>query len=519
MMAINKLLITNTSALVAKYGKTGNTKISKALKLLIAADAQHGLVSKVIALDSKTDMAKYGAVVSSPKNARASKAAIDAIYAKEKPDYIVILGASDVVPLVQLKNPVYSPNPDDDNDKTVPSDLPYACDTPYGTDINSFVGPTRVVGRLPDLIGASNPQYLLKLLQTAASYKTLLPGDYQQYFGISAKVWTGSTKLSLSNMFGNSTGMKTIPASGPNWTGIQLAPRIHFINCHGGDTDTNYYGQPPGKDLYPIAHSADLLPKKIIPGTILAAECCYGAQLYNPGKTSGQAGIAYTYLGEGAYGVFGSTTIAYGSSSSNSSADLICQFFILSVMAGASLGRAVLEARHQFAGQYSHLNPTDLKTLAQYYLLGDPSIHAAGFVPHGLNNTKAFKSAFARSGDAGPRTLRRERLHRVGTSLHKDLPSTHHTRTGTGTPPSREISRILVEAAQESGLREHINMHFHVTPKARVKKADRVKRTIHLLMGTTNKAKSKNNAIKKIVAIIATAENGKLMHLRRLYSR
>lgn len=513
-MTIDKVIVTNISALVAKYGKAGTAKINSALKKMIAADAKRGLVSKVIALDSKTGMAKYGTPVSSHTNARATKSAIDAIYAKEKPDYILILGASDVVPLVQLKNPVYSPKPDDDNDKTVPSDLPYACEAAYSTDINHFVGPTRVVGRLPDLIGAKTPQYLLKLLQTAANYETFKPADYQKYFGITAKVWSGSTKLSLNNMFGNSTGMKTVPSSGPSWTGIQLSPQVHFINCHGGDKDICYYGQPGGKEEYPEAHVANLLPKKIVPGTVLAAECCYGAQMYNPSATSGQAGIAQTYLGEGAYGVFGSTTIAYGSSESNSSADLICQYFILSIMNGASLGRAALEARHQFAGLYSHLSPTDLKTLAQFYLLGDPSIHATAFVPHGLNKTKAFQSAFAKSKDAGPRTLRRERLHRIGTSLHASLPATHDA---PGVRPSREIARILAEAAQESGLREHTGMHFHVQPKERIKTGN--KRSIHLLMGSPNKAKSKNTNIKRIVAIIATAENGKLMHLRRLHSR
>ena len=32
-----------------------------------------------------------------------------------------------------------------------------------------------------------------------------------------------------------------------------------------------------------------------------------------------------------------------------------------------------LEARLQFAGQRTHLDPYDLKTLAQFILLGDPN--------------------------------------------------------------------------------------------------------------------------------------------------
>lgn len=189
-------------------------------------------------------------------------------------------------------------------------------------------------------------------------------------------------------------------------------------------------------------------------------------------------------------------------------------------MNGASLGRAVLEARHQFAGQYSHLAPTDLKTLAQFYLFGDPSIHAAAIVPHGLNHTKTFQSAFAKSKDSGPRTLRRERMHRIGTGLQKNLPATRTAKPGTGGEPSREISRILAEAARESGMSEYTNMHFHVSPKTRIKTADTFKRTIHLLMSKAASGKKRDAAkVKNIVAIIATAENGKLMHLRRLHSR
>lgn len=516
-MAIDKAIVTNAAALTAKYGKAGYAKVGAALRQLVAADAKRGLTSRVIALDSKADMAAYGAPAGSATDARAAKKAIDAIYAKEKPGYILILGASDVVPLVPLKNPVYSPKPDEDDDKTVPSDLPYACGAAYSTDINRFVGPTRVVGRLPDIVGANSPQYLLKLIASATHYKTLTPADYQKFFGLTAQVWEASTSLSLSNLFGNSAGMNNAPPSGPKWTKNQLAPRVHFINCHGAHRDIAYYGQKGGD--YPTAHSADLLQDKIAPGTVLAAECCYGAELYDPAKTAGQAGIAYTYLGEGAYGVFGSTTIAYGPSSGNGSADLICQYFIKAVMNGASLGRAALEARHQFAGQYSHLSPTDLKTLAQFYLLGDPSIHTAAIVPHGLNKTKTFQAAFAKTRDAGPRALRRERLHRVGAGLQKDLPATRTARPGTGADPSREISRVLADAARESGLSEHTSMHFHVSPKTRSRTGDAAKRTIHLVMSAANRKKQKGGPFKRIVAIIATAENGKLMHLRRLHSR
>jgi hypothetical protein len=45
------------------------------------------------------------------------------------------------------------------------------------------------------------------------------------------------------------------------------------------------------------------------------------------------------------------------------------------VLGGASLGLAALMARQQFVDRTSQMDAVDLKTLAQFYLLGDPSVH------------------------------------------------------------------------------------------------------------------------------------------------
>ena len=87
---------------------------------------------------------------------RGTKNAIDFIFKFFEPQYLMILGSPDVVQLQDLKNPAYTPNQlDGDRDEYCFSDLPYACDVSYSQDTANFVGPTRVVGRLPDLTGAS----------------------------------------------------------------------------------------------------------------------------------------------------------------------------------------------------------------------------------------------------------------------------------------------------------------------------------------------------------------------------
>src|SRR4029453_14340311 len=105
-------------------------------------------------------------------------------------------------------------------------------------------------------------------------------------------------------------------------------------------------------------------------GAGAAVECCYGAQLYDSVTLSLPLPICQRYLIQGAYGYFGSSTIAYGPEEGNGAADLITQYFLLAILDGASLGRAALQARQQFVQQTGELDPVDLKTLGQFNLLG-----------------------------------------------------------------------------------------------------------------------------------------------------
>ena len=436
-MAPDKIVVSHAGALKAKYGAPGLARIREALDRLVAADAKRGFATCVVFIDRANDMRPYRKPAGFPATAREAKAAVDAIYAADRPDYLVLLGAQDVVPFQLLSNPLYAKGGDDD-DYRIESDLPYACDAPFGSDPNDFVGPTRVVGRLPDLVAATDPAYLLKLIRIAANAKTRKPAEYRRYFALSAQKWKASSALTATTVFGDAKSVKTSPEEGPDWTSKRLAPRVHFINCHGNKYGTVYNGQPAGRRVsYPIAHQAPWLPGKITNGAVLAAECCYGAQLYDPERTEGQEDIAYVYLEEGAYGVFGSSTISYGPYASNDSADLICQYFLAAVLHGASLGRAALEARQHFAEKWSHLNPEHQKTLAQFYLLGDPSVHPVAIEARTFNRTNVFKRAFAKTGDSGPRAAAREADAR--RTLDRSRAAAHQTLAPSG--PRGDVRR------------------------------------------------------------------------------
>src|SRR5262249_7829650 len=154
----------------------------------------------------------------------------------------------------------------------------------------------------------TDPKYLVGLLKRAARWKQLPRSDYEQYLGISAAVWKKSTALSLQNVFGSSADLKLSPPSGPGWSAALLKRRSHFINCHGAQDDPKYYGQQGAK--YPVALAAKRVTDKITEGSVLAAECCYGAELYDAASETagGQISICNTYLASGAYGVVGSST-------------------------------------------------------------------------------------------------------------------------------------------------------------------------------------------------------------------
>ena len=515
-MAVDKVIVTNVSALRAKYGDKYR-RVQAAIRLLVEADAGRELRTTLVAIDSEGDMTRVGGnAVTSPQDERGAKAAVDAIYRHYQSDYIMILGARDVVPHIQLTNPMLSK---DDDDPTVPSDVPYACEAPFSRRPQDFVGPTRVVGRLPDLTGADEPSYLVKLLRTAASYVCRDPKDYSTHFAITARVWRRSTVKSATKLFGAGAEVFSSPPHGPGWTARQLEPRIHFINCHGNTVSPNFFGEFP-EGTFSTAHSARHLPTRITKGSVVAAECCFGAELYAPSSARGQMGICNAYLGEGAYGFLGSTNIAYGPSTGQGQADLVCQFFIAAVLDGASLGRATLEARQHFVAKFSHTDPSDLKTAVQFLLLGDPSVQPVKAELHAFSGSKVAKRA-VKSGllRSEARAFRRERLVRTGTNLVRTVGA---AVPSPATTPAN-ARRFLLRAARESKIHSPIFKSFRVRfpstarlPEMASVRHSRSERWIHMLIGGRKASREGSGAV---TAIIVTMEGRQIVHVRRVHSR
>jgi Peptidase family C25 len=433
----DKILVTNYSALKSKYGPKGLKAVLDAVSLMMAADKDRGLSTQIVNMSDPAKMKKYkGAAVTKPTNERQCKDAVDAIYGVAKPDYLVILDGPDVVPHLRLTNPTPG-----DKDKDVPSDLPYASDAPFTKrDAAAYAAVTRVVGRIPGITGAKDADFLVKLIKTAANFKTRKRNDYLPHFAISAEVWRESTEESVDNTFGSKT-IKTCPPTGTAGVGRLLSPLMHFINCHGGESDPQFYGQRGGQ--YPVSMTSDNVARYASRNTIVAAECCFGAQLYDPVFADGKWPIPNAYLNAGAVGYFGSTTIAYGPPEGNGAADLLTQYFLIDVLAAASLGRACLQARQKFVLSQKMEDPVNLKTLAQFILLGDPSLQAC------LSDQADAKAMSKVIDQSAARETRRVFLFAAGKSAAESsgFPGKKLAR------PPKGLHNLVQKIARQKGIR------------------------------------------------------------------
>lgn len=532
---VDKIIATNASALEKKYDLAGWRAIEAAVRALITSDRKRGLVTRLYLLDHPASMNLNAPRVTDAVDPKQNKVAIDAVCKALAPDYLMILGSIDVVPHQDLKNPMYSPL--EDPDKLAFGDLPYACEAGYSQRPQDFFGPTRVVGRLPDVTGAKDPGYLIRLLGFAAKYKSVEVNAYRSYCGISAEIWKWSSTLSVTSIFGNGSDLKTVPPSRDKWPPPFLGRLSHFVNCHGAPQDSRFFGQPgSGAQDFPVALDASYLNLKVAEGTTVAAECCYGGQLFNPALNTfhkGQLGICYTYLANKCYGFFGSTTIAYGPAEGNDAADLICQYFLRSVFRGASLGRAALEARQEFVHRASMADPDNVKTIAQFNLYADPS-QTPVKTPHGTGLRS--KTIPVEAGRRVARAERRRDLFGRGIALAISQPVIGRSK---GKVTGSERSALRKKAA-EYGVGLGSTLTFDVR-KPRVSKSmplglvakevfpNRVHVVFQSAKTLLEKTGSKRKALKtgpahlpalmQTVAIVVKEANGIIISAKKIFSK
>lgn len=389
-MASIKLSITVRQHLSNKYSPAALGQIDSAVKNWIAADAARGVQTLHVAVDVAADMDNFGMPpVSGTISAEKVKRAVDAIWRQLNPDYLVLFGGHEIVPMFSVPNPSYDHARGDD-DADVPTDNPYACSKAFQSGVlASYLVADRVVGRIPDLIGDADPAWLLKCLETATTWAAQPASAYADPFAICCDEWAGAGQACMRYLSLPSSGLLISPPTLETSPAARqrLSALMHLIKCHGSKLDPYFYGQRGGN--YPKSVYSGTLRATAQPRTVAGAMCCYGAQVYDRHDPTcgfpGDLPIASTYLRQGAYGLAGATRIAWVGVDQMMCADWIASDFLKRVLGGASTGRALLEAKQQyiqwFGRQGTVQDVADEKTLIEYVLLGDPSIHPVGIAP------------------------------------------------------------------------------------------------------------------------------------------
>ena len=240
----DKIIVSNRAALTTKYGGAGVTKIKASIADLIAADAKRGIKSRLVYLDDAAAMKRFsGRAVTEHTNARQNKEAIDAIFKAASPEYLMILGAPDVVPHQDMSNPMFDPPDDPDRYALRRSALRVRCTVlarhrdVQGADAVWSAG-------FPISPGPRSPRTLLAVLDVAAKYQPRPVTDYGAYFGLVDAVLAEVHRArACSTSSATPSALTLAPPNGPTHPAARLAPLAHFINCHGGQADPAFYGE------------------------------------------------------------------------------------------------------------------------------------------------------------------------------------------------------------------------------------------------------------------------------------
>ena len=386
-----KLSVTVKKRLEKKYDTDALNDIKAALEDWRKADEKRGIQTVHIAVDDPADpnLQKWGVErVSGKATAKKIKRAIDKLWKKitPEPDYLVLFGGDDIVPMFQVPNPSIGMR-ELDTDPTVPTDNPYATHLAFSpSNPKSFAVPERAIGRIPDMVsdpGKGDAAWLLAYLQTATKWEPKDDSFYKLPYAIcTAEAKYAATEFMQKAFAKPDLPLVVCPPESDNSTPPRdrLSAGLHMIKCHGNKEDATFWGFDEfdeDRERYAAISSATLraLPK---PPAVVATMCCYGAQIFPP-KEGDIWPVASTYLRQGALGFVGSTMMAWVGTFGMGPADWIVQSYLKNVLTGASIGNAFLACKQDYRSFYSLedniLSDNEEKTLIEYVLLGDPSIH------------------------------------------------------------------------------------------------------------------------------------------------
>lgn len=493
----SKIIVTNKTALIAKYGNDGLMQVQAALPPIIANDRTNNIITTVIYLDDVVQMAKYKAPpVTTAMDQKQNKDAIDAVYNATTPTYLMILGEPDIIPHQELNNPA------GDSDPNVPSDLPYACEASFSKEVANFLAPTRMIGRVSGVLGDSSPANLIRTMNNIIQIRSSKVANYRNYFAVSMQNKKATTQKVLNNSVGNSAGLYTSPPDGPNWKMSDYQKLLSVVACHGGSDDPKWYGDD-GNYNYPVAMSSSLVQGNLPLGVIAGVQCCYGAQLYDPTTNNTQLPLCNQYTIGGAALFFGATTIGYSGRNGNiGPTDQLNQIYLTQVLQGRTTGSMVLKTRQQYIAGGLNSGPK-LKAIAQFISLGDPSISPVDIT---LKGKKMATSDHEQQ---------QKELIEIGEQLHKSAGHATEIKQIISGPILAELHRL----ADEEGLRETNITSYEITGSNEFLENYRKFESHELFHSISGiKYQDPSSGIVQFVEIILTEINGKIENIEYLYS-
>jgi Peptidase family C25 len=373
-----------------KYDPASLTKINTAIEDWIEADANRGIHTVHVEVDNSKDneiRKRRVRPVSGRVTPLKIKRAIDDLWKRLRPKYLVLFGGDDIVPMFRVPNPtLYWRKGVTDWDRMLPTDNPYASSKPFRPqEISSYLVPDRVIGRIPDMRSIArargDPAWLVDYLKTATCWTSNPPNFYKKTYAVCTSESSSAGRECMQFISKPVSDLLISPPTRDTSTSARnrLSARLHLIKCHGTRLDANFWGK--GK-RFVRAIKSTTLKECLKPGTLVSTTCCWGAQIFSPNARHARRGrwpLASTYLRKGAFAFVGSTGRAWFGGPTMGFADYIVADYLKWILRRASIGRAFLESKHGYMCYYLEGGGTpdalDQKTLIEYVLLGDPSIH------------------------------------------------------------------------------------------------------------------------------------------------
>jgi len=361
------LIITCEAALL-KQLKAPSAKLKSMLEGFIVHSSKRGVNY------AYCDLEQIGYVRSDPKSiVKFLKEVVDIA----RPKYLFILGNEEIVDVIAWEDPTA-----DDNE--VESDLCYSTldtESPVNGQKYDFDSAMRV-GRLPTHPGEAFgdfEKYFKMVSECSGKIGEIRP------YGLSALVWQDESNDEYRAISHGEVDVSPDVVLGDMSGRLPMNANLLFFNLHGSDAAEHWYGQEGGD--YPEAFSPQLFGQMKNP-YFVAVEACYGAK-YLGGLTEGESSVVSAMQNK-CMAFLGSSRIAYGTPQPvGCCADVVVGTYIKRLADGDTAGDALAESRKELCRKTDGMDDSEVKTLAEFSLYGDPSVRMNASKKKGIG--KLFK--------------------------------------------------------------------------------------------------------------------------------